>query len=180
MAVARRHHATRRRSLLLCAVVLAWLATLVPAGQGAFAQSGIDDPLRARLQDVLDQARPAEPVPGISAAIETPESLWTGVTGKSSLDPRRPVAADTPFSIGSVTKTFVAAVILQLREEGKLSLSDHLSRWETKVPERVPDHGPPAAVAHQRGPGHVVGPALHATGRRVDRCMSGPTRRSGR
>jgi D-alanyl-D-alanine carboxypeptidase len=134
MAVARRHHATRRRSLLLCAVVLAWLVTLVPAGQGAFAQSGIDDPLRARLQDVLDQARPAEPVPGISAAIETPESLWTGVTGKSSLDPRRPVAADTPFSIGSVTKTFVAAVVLQLREEGKLSLSDHLSRWETKVP----------------------------------------------
>ncbi|MCH2583588.1 MAG: serine hydrolase, partial [Planctomycetes bacterium] len=36
---------------------------------------------------------------------------------------------DTPFRIGSVTKQFTAAAILKLREDGKLRVSDRLSKF---------------------------------------------------
>ena len=75
-----------------------------------------------------------EPVPGISAAVATPDGAWTGVAGKARFDPAVRSPRRHTVRHRSVTKTFVAAVILQLREEGKLSLSDQLSRWETQVP----------------------------------------------
>ena len=132
---------------------------------------------------------PHEPVPGISAAVVTPDDSWMGVTGKADLEPGARVEPDTPFSIGSVTKTFVATVILQLREEGKLSLDDHLSRWETKVPNasRITVR---QLLSHTSGvrdmwwdphyksrvegrPGHVW---TYARGARHDRPVPVPTR----
>jgi CubicO group peptidase (beta-lactamase class C family) len=43
-----------------------------------------------------------------------------------------PVAADTVFRIASMTKSFTALAILKLRDEGKLSLEDPVSKW---IPE---------------------------------------------
>jgi D-alanyl-D-alanine carboxypeptidase len=39
------------------------------------------------------------------------------------------------FRVGSITKTFVAAVVLQLVGEGRMSLDDTVERW---VPGLVP------------------------------------------
>jgi CubicO group peptidase (beta-lactamase class C family) len=50
--------------------------------------------------------------------------------GAAALDPRVPVDTATRFSVGSVTKQFVAALALLLQEEGRLSLGDPLARWE--------------------------------------------------
>ena len=36
---------------------------------------------------------------------------------------------DAVFPIGSVTKQFTAAAILQLRDAGKLSLDDDITKW---------------------------------------------------
>jgi len=49
--------------------------------------------------------------------------------GEASLQPRVPVDTLTRFSIGSVTKEFVAALTLLLQEDGKLSVHDTLSKW---------------------------------------------------
>jgi CubicO group peptidase (beta-lactamase class C family) len=43
-----------------------------------------------------------------------------------------PVSADTAFRIASMTKSFTALAILKLRDEGKLSLEDPVSKW---IPE---------------------------------------------
>ncbi|HYW10100.1 MAG TPA: serine hydrolase domain-containing protein [Longimicrobium sp.] len=40
-----------------------------------------------------------------------------------------PMPADAMFEVGSITKQFTAAAILQLRDEGKLSLDDDITRW---------------------------------------------------
>src|SRR6266478_6172279 len=40
-----------------------------------------------------------------------------------------PVTADTAFRIASMTKSFTALAILKLRDEGKLSLDDPVSKW---------------------------------------------------
>jgi D-alanyl-D-alanine carboxypeptidase len=82
------------------------------------------------LQKVLDEARKRIPTPGISVAIRTADGrLWLGTSGARQLSPRRPVTDETVFSIASITKTFVTAVVLQLVDEGKLSLDDRLSEF---------------------------------------------------
>ncbi len=110
----------------------------LPGLPAAAADPPISTRLARSLQAVIDEARQAKVVPGISAAVSTPGDIWTGVSGKATIrhagQASSPVEPDTPFAIGSVTKTFVATVVLLLREEGKLSLDDHLSRWETRVP----------------------------------------------
>jgi CubicO group peptidase (beta-lactamase class C family) len=46
-----------------------------------------------------------------------------------------PFTADTAFDIGSITKQFTAAAILKLEMQGKLGVSDPLSKWFEGVPE---------------------------------------------
>jgi CubicO group peptidase (beta-lactamase class C family) len=55
-----------------------------------------------------------------------------GVTGLRDRRANAPVAADTVFRIASMTKSFTALAILKLRDEGKLSLEDPVSKW---IPE---------------------------------------------
>jgi CubicO group peptidase (beta-lactamase class C family) len=49
--------------------------------------------------------------------------------GQSHLAPDVPVRPDTPFLIGSITKQFVAAIVLVLADEKKLSLADKVARY---------------------------------------------------
>ncbi|HUO32751.1 MAG TPA: serine hydrolase domain-containing protein [Bryobacteraceae bacterium] len=53
----------------------------------------------------------------------------TGVRDRSS---DAPVTDDTEFRIASMTKSFTVLAILKLRDEGKLSLEDPVSKW---IPE---------------------------------------------
>jgi len=79
---------------------------------------------RAELQSLVEQAV-ANGNPGVSAAVATREGvIWTGVAGKADLTTGAPVRPDMLFGIGSITKTFVAVVVLQLVEEGRLRLDD--------------------------------------------------------
>jgi D-alanyl-D-alanine carboxypeptidase len=45
------------------------------------------------------------------------------------------VRAETLFEVGSVTKKFVAALVLRLAEDGVLGLDDRLSRWVPEFPD---------------------------------------------
>ncbi len=53
--------------------------------------------------------------------------------GQADREAAIPLDADAQFRIASITKTFVAALVLQLVEEGRLSLDERLARW---LPER--------------------------------------------
>ncbi|MEZ5289527.1 MAG: serine hydrolase domain-containing protein [Vicinamibacterales bacterium] len=50
--------------------------------------------------------------------------------GKARLDGDMPVATDTLFAVGSVTKQFTCAVALQLEQEGRLSFDDRVAKYE--------------------------------------------------
>jgi len=50
-------------------------------------------------------------------------------TGKSDADGGAPITVSTVIPIGSVTKQFTAAAILQLRDAGKLTLDDEITKW---------------------------------------------------
>jgi len=49
--------------------------------------------------------------------------------GKSDVEGDVPMTVDTIVPIGSVTKQFTAASILQLRDQGKLSLDEDITKW---------------------------------------------------
>jgi CubicO group peptidase (beta-lactamase class C family) len=53
-------------------------------------------------------------------------------SGVQDRDTKAPVTANTVFRIASMTKSFTALAILKLRDDGKLSLEDPVSKW---IPE---------------------------------------------
>ena len=66
--------------------------------------------------------------PGITAAISLPGfQPWIGSAGLADLDEMIPMEASDRFKIASVTKTFVAAVVLRLVDDGVLELDSRLA-----------------------------------------------------
>ena len=94
------------------------------------AEPRLDRRLRNKLDKILASTVRKGPVAGLSAAVLLPDgSMWTGTAGNAEYNPERPLTERTGFAIASVTKTFVAALILQLVDEGKLSLDVAYGRW---------------------------------------------------
>jgi len=68
--------------------------------------------------------------------LRTPQGDFTAASGATQVGARSRPGADTHFRIASNTKTMTAAVVLQLAQEGngKLSLSDPVSKYVPSVP----------------------------------------------
>jgi D-alanyl-D-alanine carboxypeptidase len=96
---------------------------------------GIDPRLAAKLQGILDTERERFAAGGASAAVVIPgEGIWLGASGVADPRTSEPVTTKTAFAIGSVTKTFIAALVLDLAEDRLLSLDDRLARWLPSFP----------------------------------------------
>src|SRR6185436_16474292 len=61
----------------------------------------------------------------IAAVVRGEKVLWSD--GRGRVDGERPTA-DTQYRIGSITKTFVAVLVMRLRDEGRLDLNDPLDK----------------------------------------------------
>lgn len=73
--------------------------------------------------------------PGIAVAIRFPDgSMWVGTDGMADVATETPVTADTAFAIASVSKTFTAALILALAEDGELFLDSPVGSILPAVP----------------------------------------------
>ncbi|GJM33832.1 MAG: hypothetical protein DHS20C18_28330 [Saprospiraceae bacterium] len=69
-------------------------------------------------------------VKGLSAALRLPDgSIWADASGVSEENPEVPMTADHRLCMGSVSKTLIAATVLDLYEEGLFSLDDNLSHF---------------------------------------------------
>ena len=68
-------------------------------------------------------------VPGVIAHVREGDKEWDLTSGVADVTRGRKARVDDRVRIGSVTKTFVATVILQLESEGRLSLDDSVDRW---------------------------------------------------
>ena len=76
------------------------------------------------LQAILDKTVDGKKVFGTSFAFKKDTVIWQGVSGN--------LAIDQPYFIASTTKLFTTAIILKLREEGKLNLVDKISKFLDK------------------------------------------------
>ena len=81
-----------------------------------------------KLQEALDNGLESSNGKGISASVITPEGeTWIGVSGVSH--GTTPITQNMLFGTGSMGKMFTAATILQLADEGLISLEDSLHKW---------------------------------------------------
>lgn len=82
----------------------------------------------AELDAKLQEVATAHKLKGISASVRFADgSVWNHAVGKDGAD--KNLHPDMLFEMGSITKSFTASIILQLTQEGKLSLNDSLHRF---------------------------------------------------
>jgi CubicO group peptidase (beta-lactamase class C family) len=109
----------------------------------AFAQSG--GALARQLDSIAGAGvREKRAVGIVAAVVRGRDTLLLRAYGQSDVEADVLMAEDAVLAIGSVTKQFTAAAILQLRDQGRLSLDDAITRW-------LPDfdtHGNPVTLRH--------------------------------
>src|SRR4051794_37074029 len=82
----------------------------------------------ASLQGALERVVAAG-VPGAVLLVREPHRTIRLRSGHGSLNPKTPMRGDDRFRVGSITKPFVATIVLELVGEGKLGLDDTVERW---------------------------------------------------
>ena len=114
-------------------------------GEQALAINTIEDTLAPEISATLDQALVSlvqaapRPGPGASMLIITPQGRYFKSTGVADVTTCEPLAADSPFQIGSNTKMMTSAILFQLQEEGVLAISDPLSKWLPDLAAQLPN-----------------------------------------
>jgi CubicO group peptidase (beta-lactamase class C family) len=108
-----------------------WIIVLIPLL--ASAQSPAGDPrVDAALEMLkvwLEAQRAYDQIPGVSGAVVYDQQLlWSGGFGYADLARKAPAAADTIYSICSISKLFTSIAVMQQRDAGKLRLDDPVSK----------------------------------------------------
>jgi CubicO group peptidase (beta-lactamase class C family) len=97
----------------------------------------------AKADALVKKAYPANQ-PGAAVIVtDDGKTVYAAGHGLADLEAKTPITPATVFRLGSITKQFSAAIILQLVSEGKLSLDDRLSKF-------LPDYPKPGADATVR------------------------------
>src|SRR3989441_7745864 len=89
---------------------------------------------KAKLDQFFDRLAEKNKAMGSLTIAKDGKVLYTRAIGYSQINPKKPLTAANRFRIGSITKMFTAAMILQLVEEGKLKLTDTLDKFFPQVP----------------------------------------------
>jgi len=84
----------------------------------------------AAMQGLLDDQVKEQGITGMIMAARLPDgSVVSRSSGATDPVTKTPWTMDTVSALGSVTKSYTAVVIMQLVQEGKLSLDDTIDKW---------------------------------------------------
>lgn len=109
----------------------------------------------ARAAERLDQLRREIGYPAVSIAVAVDGVIvWQEAHGWASLEAKAPVTLDTPFAIGSVSKTLTAAVAMKLAERGVLDLDADIRKYLPAYPQKEFVITPRQLLSHQAGIRH--------------------------
>ncbi|WP_411148411.1 serine hydrolase domain-containing protein [Streptomyces sp. A30] len=114
------------RTTLVAATAVALTAALAgPAIAAAPAGTGArHDATRKAIEAAVTDG-----VPGVTATAKDAHGVWSATAGVGDLRTQKPRSPHDHYRVGSITKTFVATVLLQLEAEGRLSLDDTVDKW---------------------------------------------------
>ncbi|HEX4955490.1 MAG TPA: serine hydrolase domain-containing protein [Thermoanaerobaculia bacterium] len=122
--------------LPLAALLLTTCSPGAPAPSASASRSGGAAGAGASLVEVLDRVRTQAGAPGAILGVKVDGGPPLVITsGLADRETGRLLTLDTPYHLGSVSKTYTAVVILRLAEEGRLSLDDTLDRFLPAFPD---------------------------------------------
>jgi CubicO group peptidase (beta-lactamase class C family) len=107
-------------------VLIEWIA--VWSLNSSARASTLDAALIERIDAFVESERQASGIPGIALAIVQVDSP-AHVRGFGHDGRDRPITADTPFPIGSLTKSFTALLVRQLIDPGQLDADAPVQRY---------------------------------------------------
>src|SRR4051794_2246350 len=94
------------------------------------------DELAVELRAVLAQSQAENRLPSIAGAVlRDGDVLWADAVGLADAEADEVATPEHQYRIGSITKTFTAVAVMQLRDAGKLDLDDRLDK-HLDVPAR--------------------------------------------
>ncbi|GGQ09563.1 serine hydrolase domain-containing protein [Streptomyces roseolilacinus] len=114
----------RTASLALALAVAVGAATLAPSAH-ATGSGGGHEATRTALRDLVEKGG----LPGAAAQVQDGGVRWSATAGHGDTATGRKRSAGDHFRGASITKTFIATVLLQLDAEGRLSLDDTVETW---------------------------------------------------
>jgi D-alanyl-D-alanine carboxypeptidase len=124
-------------SLLMCGRGIAGGATTAIVDQvtSRTAPPGRNRDLERAMTDILEAHHAKHEFVGAVLALRNADGTKATVTsGTKKLNSDAAVDPDVPWGIGSVTKTFVAVVMLQLVEEGRIDLDAGIDKYMPDLP----------------------------------------------
>ncbi|GAA2425748.1 serine hydrolase [Streptomyces coeruleofuscus] len=119
-----KQRASRTVSFGLAVALSAGTAALAPSAHAAQPHRD-HEATRIALRDLVDKGG----LPGVAAKVRTSKGSWRAEVGHADTATGRERSPRDHFRGASITKTFVATVLLQLEAEGRLSLDDTVERW---------------------------------------------------
>lgn len=151
-------------------ITLRWLAPLLvalilttglpaSAAEPRAATSSLP-PLNITMLDQTIAGLPNSVCTAALATVTGSTGSWTGASGAADLATNIPARTDEKFRIGSVSKVFVATVVMQLVAAGRIALADPIQRY---LPGVLAAGDPPVTIAqllnHTSGLRPANGPA---------------------
>ena len=116
-------------------LVAGWLGLLTAWAQApdpVWGGSARLDRLRAllpRLDALYEAHATSNHIPGhVWGLVVDGRLLHVRAAGMARIEPAQPVTPDTRFRVASMSKSLTAAAVLQLRDAGKLTLEDSVSK----------------------------------------------------
>ncbi len=110
--------------------MLALLCTLAAVGLAAQTATPLTADQKSEIDEIARKVMEKSGIPSASLAVVKEGKLaYVHAYGKARLDPPLESTTAMPYSIGSISKQFTAALIVMLQEQGKLSLDDKVGKW---------------------------------------------------
>jgi len=113
--------------------------------------------LQAQTLDAFMQAQLEEAaIPGLAVAVIHGGNVVLSKTyGYANVERRKPVTADTPFNIASISKPVLGVILLQLADAGRLDLDGDINQYLHFKVENP--HAPSAAITVRQLATHTAG-----------------------
>ncbi len=127
------HGNVKSTILALSSVLLVLLATPVATQRSESPDSGVSRERLRRVDQLIDDRIAAREIPGAVTLVAVDGRIvHFEARGVLDLESKRPMPKEALFSLASLTKPVTAAAVLVLVEEGKIRLTDPVSRF---IPE---------------------------------------------
>lgn len=88
----------------------------------------------AEFYKLVMETFPADGPAGSVRVVKNGKTIYEKAVGYADLENKVPARTDHVFRIGSITKQFTAVAILQLAQQGKLALTDEITKFLPDYP----------------------------------------------